>query len=212
MKRYPFYFFDLDGTLIDTADLIHECFKYLLSKEKLQVPPKKKITSLIGLPLKNQFQKYFPEKDEAGLEAVFNDYMGYQYLIYKDYLKLFPDVIETLALLKSEGHPLALVTSRRKKSAELFTQETGLFGFFDVIITPENTEKHKPEPDPAILAWTQLGKPKGTGLFVGDAEFDMACGKAAGLETAFVNWGPNDISSLKTKPDHILKSMKELIF
>jgi pyrophosphatase PpaX len=210
LRKYPFYLFDLDGTLIDTVDLINECFRYLFRKEKAKYPGTEVINPLIGLPLKIQFRGFFPDKDERELDKLVDDYMDYQLEIYKKYLRTFPGVHETLDCLRSAGCRLALVTSRRRKSVELFTRELGFFGLFETVITPEDTDLHKPDPAPALLAIARLGQQKGKGLFVGDAEFDMACGKAADMETAFALWGPTDPETLKTKPDYLLKSMKEL--
>ncbi len=211
MKKYPCYLFDLDGTLLDTIDLVYECFRHVAQNIKGFHLERKDVISYIGIPLKNQYKHFFPDDSEEAFEHYMKIHMDYQYQIYKDYLKAFPGAKETLATLKANGAKIGLVTSRRKKSAILFTQDTGLFEYFDVMVTPEDTEKHKPDPEPARFALSCLGMKPEDSLFVGDAEFDMECGHAAGTNTAFCLWGTNDPEKLKVKPTILLGTLEDLL-
>ncbi len=84
--------------------------------------------------------------------------------------------------------------------------------YFDVIISADDTDKHKPDPTPALMALKKLGgTPKET-IFVGDSPFDVLCGKNAGIISVVVGWSalPMDMM-LKHQPDYVVDSMEELI-
>jgi len=137
--------------------------------------------------------------------------MEYQMSVYSQYLKLFPGVLETLDTLKKNGKKLAIVTSRFRNSLDVYLRDTGIFTFFDAIISPESTKHHKPRPEPAIKAMEELNARKPETLFIGDATFDIECGAGAGIDTAFVTWSVNDLDSLKKTPTWFITSMSELI-
>lgn len=211
MRSYPCYLFDLDGTLIDTIDLVYECFRHAVQNVKGFHLERAEVIPYIGIPLKAQYRRFFPQDSDEAIEHYMKVHMDYQYEIYPKYLKAFPRAQETLRSLKMRGAKIALVTSRRKRSATVFTTDMGLHPFFDLLVTPEDTEKHKPDPEPARLALSKLGMKPEESLFVGDAEFDMECGHATGTDTAFCLWGTNDPKNLKRSPTYLLKDLADLV-
>lgn len=189
MKRYNCILFDLDGTLIDTTDLIVRCFEHSLSLYRVQ-KTRHEISSLIGLPLMEQFKIYFQGKNltQQDYKNAAIQHMEYQLSIWQQEIKLFPTVKETLQLLCEKKIPLGIVTSRRKKTMKLFTEHLEIYSFFKTIVTPEDTEKHKPNPEPVLLAMKNLSTLPEKTLFVGDAVFDLVSGRDAGVDSYFVSW------------------------
>jgi len=212
MRDYLYYLFDADGTLIDTMQLICRCFENTALQTGHKYGGDSETLRYIGLPLKNQMEVYFGKLDDSTFEKYRSIHMDYQMSIYKKYLKLFPDVYDVLNRLKQQGKKLAIVTSRLRNSLDVYLGETGVLSLFDAIVSPELTKVHKPESEPALKAMELLGavSPSDT-LFVGDATYDIECGKNAGTDTAFVNWSINDVSTLRVNPTWVIKDMKELI-
>ena len=154
MKSYHHYFFDLDGTLVDTIDLIVECFEKSLSENFQIKKSREELLQYVGLPLKDQFEFFLKEfSGPIDYEALCRFHMDYQLQIWKQYIRLYPGVLETLEFLKQHHKKLAVVTSRRLKTTTLYLKELGLFDFFDVIITPEDTNQHKPHPEPLLKSF-----------------------------------------------------------
>lgn len=210
MKHYNAYLFDADGTLFDTTELIYQCFLYTCKKFGNIDVSRREVFSNIGIPLRPQLEHFLGKLSNEKEEEVVKAHMDFQLSIYKDHLRLFPQVKEILTQLKENDKKMAVVTSRKIFTLTLYLKQTDIYNFFDTLITPELTEKHKPEPEPALEALKQLSCVPSETLFVGDAVFDIECGQRAGTDTAFVTWSQTDVSSLSVKPTYIIDSMDEL--
>ena len=211
MRSYGCYLFDLDGTLLDTVDLICESYRHLTLKILGKAVGRSEVVPLIGIPLKEQFRRFFTGLDVKDLDSLVDQFMEYQYKIYRDYLKVFPAVPETLSRLKQDGAVMGIVTSRRKASTETYLTETGIRGYFDVLVTPVDTARHTPDAAPVLKALQLLDRDPSDTLVVGDAEFDIVSGRSAGTDTAFALWGINDPGKLPVAPTWLLGSMSDLL-
>jgi pyrophosphatase PpaX len=208
MKQYDSYLFDADGTLFDTVDLICTCFQYVAEKYAGKTMDKTTIINGIGLPLKSQLITHLgPGLDH---DRILDDYLRFQLGIMEDCIHPFPHVVETLELLKSAGKKLAVVTSRRRFSLEKILQATDTARYFDVLVTPEDTTRHKPDPEPALKAMSLLGADRTSTVFTGDAFYDICSGAGAGIDTIFVNWSHAELSSLPVPPTWAIDSLREL--
>jgi pyrophosphatase PpaX len=211
MKNYTYYLFDADGTLIDTIELIYQCFVYTCQKFGNKEVSRSAVVKNIGLTLRSQMEVYFGPLADDRFTEMAGEHMKYQMSIYPRYLKLFPTVLEGLSLLRGRGRRCGIVTSRRRQTLDLFLKKTGIYDFFEVFVTPENTKKHKPEPDPVLEALSLFKiTDKATVLMVGDSEFDIECGFRAGVDTAFVNWSHNDSMLFAHKPTHVIDNFIQL--
>lgn len=208
MKQYDSYLFDADGTLFDTVDLICTCFQYVAKKYAGKEIARNTIIDGIGLPLKSQLITHLGS--ELDHEQILDDYLQYQLNIMEDSIATFPHVFETLKILKGAGKKLAIVTSRRRFSMEKILQATDTAKYFDVLITPEDTTRHKPEAEPALKAMLLLGADKTSTVFTGDALYDICSGASAGIDTIFVNWSHATLSSLPVPPTWTIDSLQEL--
>lgn len=212
MKSYEAYLFDLDGTLINSEEMIIACFEHSMKEAGDYSIAAEQVLSHIGIPLKKQFEIYLDGRpSKHSIEDLLEIHMQFQLKIWKDHLKLYPKALEVVKELHKRGKKLALVTSRRKATCDLYTKHFGLFDYFEVIMTPESSEKHKPDPEPANIALSKLGVKASDTLFIGDAIFDIACGHAAGCETAYVSWGFRKVEDLEPSPDYLLKSFEDLL-
>lgn len=208
MKSYDTYLFDADGTLLDTTDLICDCFQFVAKKYTGMTVPREVILAGIGSPLRQQLTTHLG--GNLDVDAMLEDYLQFQLKAIDSGLSLFPGVQETLEALKERGKKLGIVTSRRRYSLEIFLQYTSIHDYFEVLITPEDTNRHKPEPEPAIEAMKRFGASPSSTVFIGDAHYDICCGNSAGIDTIFVNWSHTDPSRLPIAPTWTIDTMSEL--
>jgi pyrophosphatase PpaX len=211
MKEYSYYLFDADGTLIDTTELIYRCFVFTCKKFANREISRDEVVKNIGLTLRRQMEVYFGPLTEERFSEMAGEHMKYQVSIYPEFLRLFPTVLESLRLLRSKGKHCGIVTSRRMETLSLYLKKTGINEYFEVLVTPENTKKHKPEPEPVLEAMSLFKvKDKSGVVMVGDSEFDIECGNRAGVDTAFINWERGRPPELRNKPTYIIGDFIQL--
>jgi|WetSurMetagenome_2_1015567.scaffolds.fasta_scaffold00048_56 pyrophosphatase PpaX len=211
MKDYACYLFDADGTLLDTTELIVQCFRFTCRKYGGFEIDRERVTKNIGLTLRRQMELYLGPLTDERFSAVGGDHMRYQLSIYPEYLRVFPGVREGLETLRGRGKRLGVVTSRRRETLELYLKETGILGFFGILVTPEDTSRHKPDPEPVLAALSKLViADKTTVLMVGDSAFDIECGARAGIDTAFVNREHNVPAEHGIRPTYVIDEFSEI--
>ncbi|MCD8139277.1 MAG: HAD family hydrolase [Planctomycetaceae bacterium] len=150
-------------------------------------------------------------RDDSYYSRAIEVYSAHMLANYHNHLTAFPGVREGLATLKGMGKKLAVVTSRRRPGLERFLAHLDLAGCFDLLVTPESTERHKPDPVPALFAAKGLGVRPERCVFIGDATFDIECGHAAGMDTVLVSWGGMDPSAWPVQPDLTVHTFAELL-
>ena len=130
-----------------------------------------------------------------------------------DELEAFDDVLTLLPVLKAEGRRLGIVTAKRLRTVALALDRfPQLEDAMHVVIGAEDTERHKPEPDPVLEALGRLDADPGDAAYVGDSPFDIAAGNAAGVFTVAVGWGGihPDERLLHAGPDALVHTAEEL--
>lgn len=210
VKEYDYYLFDADGTLFDTTEMIIRCFENTAKVHGLPQPGRREIISHVGMTLRKQMESYFGELPDALYDRYRDTHMTYQLEIFRDYLRLCPGVAEALQCLHERGKQCAVVTSRMLETLALYLKETGIDGYFSVLVTPECTIRHKPDPQPAQEALARLNGAPERALLIGDSNYDIECGQRAGLATAFVTWSHNPVTILHSTPTYLFSDMRDL--
>jgi pyrophosphatase PpaX len=204
----PALLFDLDGTLIDSIGLLLQCMEYAFH-DRSPAPNTAEWVAGIGTPLRTQLAAWCSGPDDV--EAMVARYREYQDQHLERLTTPFPAVLDTLRWAQAEGHPTAIVTSKGRGMTARSLAHVGLGDAFDAIVTYEDTDRHKPLPDPVHLALRRLGAGADRAIFVGDSPHDMHAGRAAGVRTAAALWGPFSREELAAAaPDHWLTGMHEL--
>ncbi|MCD8351206.1 MAG: HAD family hydrolase [Planctomycetaceae bacterium] len=212
MRQYDAYLFDADGTLLDSREIIQQSFNHAIAAMGAVHPGRDYIGSTIGLPMVKQIRLVLGEgRDDSFYSQAMDIYSTHMLENYHNHLTAFPGVKEGLAALHDMGKKLAVVTSRRRPGLERFLAYLGLADFFDLLVTPESTELHKPDPAPALFAAEGLGVQPDKCVFIGDATFDIECGHAAGMDTVLVSWGGMDPSEWPVQPDLTVHTFAELL-
>ncbi len=207
MSRHALLF-DLDGTLIDSIGLLLESMRFAFEGRE-RAPTTAEWVAGIGTPLRTQLAEWCD--GAAEVESLVERYRDYQSIHLPRLTTAYPGVLDTIAWARAQGHATALVTSKGRGMTARSLEHVGLQGAFDAIVTFEETVRHKPLPDPVLLALDRLALPASGALFVGDSPHDMHAGRGAGVRTAAAQWGPFSRAELAVAaPDYWMNSISEL--
>ena len=212
MSAWAAVYFDLDGTLADTVDLIVRCFRHTVQVHGIEQVDDETWLSTIGRPLRDQMREFVDDDEEV--ERMATTYSMYQSTIHDDMVQAFPGAEETVAALKAAGTRVAVVTSKRRRMAERTLSCCGLGGAFELLVCADDVTRGKPDPEPVHLALHSMGLADRPGqvLFVGDAPYDIEAGHGAGTRTAAVEWGSYPRKILEsTRPDYWLQSLLQVL-
>jgi pyrophosphatase PpaX len=183
--RYRTVLFDLDGTLIDSGGIILASFRHatrtVLARE---IPDDELVAAVGGSSIYDQMRTFDPDR----VEELVRVYREHNTPLH-DGLEAFPGVHDVLERLKDQGRRLGIVTAKRRKTVQLAFDRLGIERFFDAVVTTDDTELHKPHPEPVLHALGLLDSDPDEGTFIGDSPFDVQAGKAAGVFTIGVSWG-----------------------
>ena len=200
--------FDLDGTLVDSIELILSSFRYTFRQHVGEVPPDSKWIAGLGTPLFTQLKEF--TQDDALARAMIATYRQYQLAHHDEFMRSYEGVTEAMAELRARGHTTAVVTSKMSDLAIRALDFTGLRGTIDVVIGMEDTQRHKPDPEPVRVALAKLGRAANEAVFLGDSPHDIASGNAAGVITVAAQWGPFSRQELDAaKPGYQVLRMAE---
>ncbi|WP_110928488.1 pyrophosphatase PpaX [Bacillus massiliglaciei] len=200
--------FDLDGTLINTNELIIASFTDTLNHYYPGKYSREEIIFFNGPPLKETFSSINPEL----ADEMIAHYRKHNWENHDALVTQFEGVYETLQSLKQSGYKLAIVTTKLRDVAEKGLGLANLGQFFQVIVSGEDTEKAKPDPAPLQLALSKLGSSPEEALMIGDNFHDIQAGKNAGTKTAAVAWSLKGRAFLQGYgPDFMLEKMSDLL-
>ncbi|MDR2132047.1 MAG: HAD-IA family hydrolase, partial [Clostridiales Family XIII bacterium] len=177
--------FDFDGTVMDTNRVIinswQHTFRTLTGAER----PVEEIVATFGEILQNTAARLFPD---VPVEKTMEIYRSYHTANFGPMISVFPGIRELLEALKERGYAVAMVTSRLPSTTMEGLDKYGLSGYFDPVVTCDDCEKFKPDPEPALIALERLGKRPEEALMVGDTRNDILCARRAGVKSVLVGW------------------------
>ncbi len=208
--RFRIVLFDLDGTLIDSGPIIlasmQHAVRTVLGRE---IPAEELGMHIGGQGIVAQMTAIDAEHADALLEAYKEHNDGLH-----ETLEAFDDLLMLLPGLKAEGRGLGIVTAKRHRTVGLALHRfPALEDAFDVVVAFEDTDRHKPEPDPVLLAVEKLGGEPADAVYIGDSPFDIGAAKAAGVFSVAVGWGGihPDERLLAEEPDAFVRTPQELL-
>lgn len=205
--RWSTAVFDLDGTLADTIHLIVESYQHAFRTILGHEEDPTVIRSWIGRPLIGAFRDHSPEH----ADQLYATYLQWNADNTERLIRGYEGVREVLADLGAAGVHVGVATSKRRESAQQAMDILGLSEHVEVLVAMEDTDKHKPDPTPLLLALERMGR-SGTGaVYVGDAVVDVLAGKAAGMDTVAVTWGAGEPDALHgVRPSVVVSTADEL--
>lgn len=177
--------FDFDGTLMDTIPLIVETFQYVFRRHLGHPGDEAEILASIGMPLESFFASWPDDLAQEMLQT----YLTYNAGHLQTGIAIFRGVPELLASLRERGLLLGIVTSKRMRSLGPTLDQFGLREYFDLLLTKEDTARHKPHPEPLQVAMQRLGLADPSRvIYVGDSIHDLTCAVNAGCQPVMVGW------------------------
>jgi pyrophosphatase PpaX len=185
--------FDLDGTLIDSIELILRSAQFAFTRCGLDCPTDTQWLEGVGRPLPVMFAHFAPGREPDLIAA----YREFQMANHDELVTVYPGVREMLEALASAGHRMGIVTSKASPLALRGLKHTRIDGYFEAVIGMDLCKRHKPDPEPVMIALERLASVPTGAWFVGDSVHDMESGNAAGVATVGALWGPfteNDLA------------------
>jgi pyrophosphatase PpaX len=179
--------FDLDGTLVDSIELILNSARHAFVGFAGRAPSDDEWRAGIGRPLLTMFREFAP--DEPEVERLVARYREYQMANHDRLLRAYEGIVPMIEELAAAGYPIALVTSKSDWLAKRALEHVGLSQAIPVIVGCDSCTRHKPHPEPVERALALLGASPSAALFVGDSPHDVESGRAAGVHTIGVSWG-----------------------
>jgi pyrophosphatase PpaX len=205
--RFPVVLFDLDGTVVDTGPIILASMRHAVTTVVGGEYSDEQLMAAVGGPgLEAQMRALDPER----VEELVRVYREHNEPLHET-ISAFAGMEDVLHELKRRGHRLAIVTAKRRATVELAFARVPVEHLFETIVGGDETERHKPDPEPLLLALARLGARPEDAAYVGDSPFDMQAAKAAGLYAIGVGWGGIHEAEALRDADVIVHSAEELL-
>lgn len=194
--------FDLDGTLLDTYQLILSSFRHAVRQVLGRDIPDELLMAKVGQPLVTQMWDF--TDDPAEHDELFRAYTDYNAAVHDRLIGMFPGVREAVEKLRGAGCRVGVVTSKRREPALRGLACFDLGGLFEVVVGADDWPEHKPAPGPVRRGCDLLGLDARECAYVGDSPFDIQAGNAAGCTTVAALWGMFDAEALQAEQPDIL--------
>lgn len=211
MKRYKLIVFDWDGTLMDSAEKIVNCFRSTARDTGLPEPSPDGVRGIIGLGLREALAQLFPDAGDGDLERAAAAYRDHFLARDQTRMTLFPGVMEGLNVLKSESFQLAVATGKARRGLDRVLEETGTR---DLFLATRCVDEARSKPHPRMLLdiLGETGFMAHESLMVGDTTFDLRMAAAAGLDALAVGYGAHPVAPLlKEKPRACVDDFSEVV-
>ncbi|MFP4974908.1 pyrophosphatase PpaX [Paenibacillus sp. CN-4] len=201
--------FDLDGTIVDTNELIISSFTYALQQHALPVLTREEMIPHMGTTLQHQMRVFSGLEDVSGLEL---SYRAFNVEHHDALVRSFPRVNETLDKLREQGIRMGVVTTKIRPTTIKALERFDLLQYMEVIVTVNDVEHPKPHPEPVQTAIRQLQADPARTLMVGDSAVDIQSAQAAGVKSAAVAWSLKGEAVLRAyHPDYVIHDMTDLL-
>ncbi|MFU1795325.1 pyrophosphatase PpaX [Paenibacillus azoreducens] len=200
--------FDLDGTIIDTNELIITSFMHVLEKHSLKPLTREQIIPKMGATLEQQLQHFSGMGDITALMATYRSYNDEH---HDAMVRLFPGVEEVVKQLHAKGIRLGVVTTKNKPGTIRVLEMFDLQKYMGAVVTLNDVDHPKPHAEPVLKAVEKIGSEPSRTLMVGDSPMDILSAKAAGVQSAGVAWSLKGEDVLtEYKPDYMLQDIRDL--
>ncbi|EXX87885.1 pyrophosphatase [Paenibacillus darwinianus] len=201
--------FDLDGTILDTNELIIQSFLHALQNYVPAEFGREHIIPSMGMPLVYQMQQF------SGLEDVSHIVAAYREVnlrLHDELVRAFPFVPEVLEELHRSGIKLGVVTTKMRLTTERGLQYVGIADFMSSVVTIDDVQHPKPHPEPVQIAMKELGANPAETVMVGDSVVDIQAANEAGTVSVGVAWSLKGEDTLREAgAKHMIHDMRELL-
>jgi pyrophosphatase PpaX len=210
-SRFKGIIFDVDGTLTFTNQLIFDSFNHITKKYLGRTYSDNEIIALFG-PTEDVILK---EMCKEEYESARKDYYAY-YKDNHDIARLYDGIKELIIDINKAGILLSIFTGKGRTSALITLEELGLTDYFDMIVSGDDVENHKPSPEGIIMFLNKHNFNPKEVLMIGDAPSDIIAANQSGVEIASVVWdsyAEDEVKKLNPKNlFHSVEELREYIF
>lgn len=221
MSSFDLVMFDLDGTLVETAPEILDAVNDALGRFGLPEVSQQQVDDWIGhgtlallVKALAQITGFAPEvvKNSALLAQIVPVYNMAYNARCGTRSHLYPQVRETLTVLRQQGARLAVVTNKEGRYTQVVLAAHQLGGLFDAVISGDTLVTKKPDPAGVSHCLAQFGVTPDRALFVGDSSIDVATARAAGVPVWMLPYGYNMGQPVEAcAPDRIIPDISVLL-
>ncbi len=207
--RFPVVLFDLDGTVVDSGAIILASMRHAMREVLGSEHSDHELMEAVGGPgLEAQMAAFAPDR----IDELVSVYRAHNEPLH-DELVACTGMEEVLVRLHAEGRRLGIVTAKRRSTVELAFANVPLAHLFETVVGGDETARHKPDPEPLLLAAERMAADPAQTAYVGDSPFDVGAAKAAGMFAVAVTWGGiHDRARLEpAEPDAIVDTPEELL-
>lgn len=215
------YFFDLDGTLVETAPEIADAVNDTLRYFDWPIVTQQQVNDWIGHGTKELLIMALASVTKSSVEAVrVSDDLKQALPIFDRYYQercgtrshLYPHVKEVLTRLRQQGSKLAVVTNKEGRYTDIVLRVHGLTDLFDIVISGDSFPVKKPNPTSVqncLARWNVLPQ---QALFVGDSSIDAQTARNANVPVWLLPYGYNMGQTVQScQPDRVITNFSELL-
>jgi phosphoglycolate phosphatase len=197
MFRYNAVLFDMDGTLLDTADDIADALNQTLLEHRYPAHGSDKVKRFLGNGAYRLVQRALPEHtDGAVIETVLAEFQALYARQYNRLTRPFPGVLPMLTALGEAGLRMAIISNKGDQNVRRLTKAH--FGsLIHIAVGARDGLPLKPAPEPLLIAMRELGVEPERTLYIGDADTDFHAAQNAGTDCILVRWGYGDPGALE---------------
>jgi beta-phosphoglucomutase len=202
---------DVDGTLVDTAELHFQAWLALARERKFPFSRadfqstfgwrnQEIIPQLFGITEAEEVEKIGQRKEDLYRQAA------------QQGVALLPGVRQLLDFLKNSERRQAIGSSAPRANVELILLRTQIVAYFDAIVSMEDSQKGKPDPEVFLIAARRLGVSPASCLVIEDAPVGIQAAKAGGMQCLAVTHAghhPPD-QLIQAGADWVVKSLEEV--
>lgn len=204
--------FDVDGTLVDSLEMIVPGLADAIERYAGVRPSNDEIQSLVGMPLRAQFERYLPTSPTNDQLCEMTEFTLSRFEAYVSRENIFLPAVNALRLCKSMGIRTALVTSKTAAELALFIARFPGTDAVDTVVCASDVEHPKPAPDSALLAMSRLKVRSKNAVFIGDSIYDMRCARDAGIASVAVGYGAATRDTLLAEDPDIYFDTPDALF
>jgi len=206
-SAYKAVVFDLDGTIVDSVELIIVSFQHAFREVLGWEISREESIAHVGRPLYEQMMIFSPEHADALVAA----YREFNHREHDRMLSLYDGILHLLDGLQKAGRKVGLVTSKSRFTTQMALDLTGIESYFDATVCADESSGSKPLPDPILLCLKLLAVEPADAAYVGDSPADIQAALAAGTHAIAVTWGVFDVETLTAeKPGALVHTIPEL--
>lgn len=219
MQKIDTFFFDLDGTLVDSVPDLATALNQMLSHYQLPTYDEQIIRHWVGNGARVLVERGLSGGAEINhhhmqpeIDAALEKFLFYYRTLKTKSTVLYDGVFDTLHALKNRGYTLVLITNKPSEFIEPILSAFSLSALFSLTIGGDSLPEKKPSALPLLYACEKLYISPSQCVMVGDSKNDILAAKAANIKSIGLTYGYNYGESIATyQPDWVLDNFSDIL-